>query len=85
MTTPKWIKECVPVLNKKWRQHTGCLRDWHPCGVVSIGAARPVIKEHGRKGAGTGWLPQISLEAEPSAGKLYRLRNHRLLHLAQGG
>jgi hypothetical protein len=77
------IKECVAVLDKKWRQHTGCLRDWHPCGVVSIGAARLVTKEHGRKGAGANWFPQISFEADLSGGKLYRLRNHRLLGLAQ--
>ena len=81
---PGWRKECVTVFDEKWRQHTGCLRDWHACGV-SIGTARAVIKEYGRRGAGTSRLPEISFEADLSAGKLYRLRNHRLLGLAQSG
>src|SRR5438034_2837653 len=36
MTSPKRIEKRVAVLDEKWSQNAGCLRDRHPCGVVSI-------------------------------------------------
>jgi hypothetical protein len=37
--------------------------------------------DNSRKRANAGWFPEIRVEMEPPAGKLYRLRDHRLLRL----
>src|SRR5215831_21051996 len=42
VTSPKGVEECITVVNEKGREHSGCLRDRHPCCLVGSSTSRPM-------------------------------------------
>src|SRR5215467_11625248 len=78
MPAAKGIQKRIPMLNEKWSQYGGRLSNRHTGGVVSIGAAGPMIEQNSRKRASAGRFPQIPVQAKLSTRKLDDLRRHRL-------